>query len=64
MTHCVFLVRDTGKRYKMWLTACNDAVDQWLFPLKEVFIEHLLPVIAMEYKLILEEINIGSLIPT
>lgn len=51
----------------MWrvsgLTAADQVIDQWLFAHEKVFLQNLLPVVAIEYKFVLEEIYVGSLIP-
>lgn len=59
-----YLSEDFGTEYELSLTACNDTVDQWFPPAKEVLIKHLSPVVSMKYQFILEEIDVGSLVPT
>lgn len=51
----------------MWriygLTTRDQVVDQWLFALEKVFLQDLFPIVAIEHELVLEEIDVGSLIP-
>ena len=44
------------------VTASNEAINQRLFAFKKVFIDHPPPLVAIEHKLVLEKINIGSLV--
>ena len=44
------------------VTASNEAINQRLFAFKKVFIDHPLPLVTIEHKLVLEKINIGPLV--
>ena len=44
-------------------TSSDQIVDKGLLALEQVHIQDLLPVITTKYKLILEEVNVGSLVP-
>lgn len=51
----------------MWrmygLTTRDHVVDQWLLALEKVLLQDLIPIVAIEHELVLEEIDVGSLIP-
>ena len=47
---------------ELGLTAGYQIVDQWLLAFEHIFGDNLLPVVAVEDKLVFEEIYIGSLV--
>lgn len=44
-------------------TSGDHAIYKWLFASKEIIAQHLSPIVAIENKLIFEEVDISSLIP-